>query len=814
MEGLDNGTEYAFEVRAVNSVGPGAAIADTAMLAATEPEAPQSLVATPGDGSVELVWTAPADDGGSAVTRYEYRHAKGSSVPEETAWTVAGTALPVTVDGLDNGAEYAFEVRAVNGVGPGAAVAGTAMLAATAPDAPQTLVATPGDGEVVLAWTAPADDGGAPVTEYQYRYAEGDSVPEETAWESAGADLTKTVDGLADGLDHTFQVRAVNRAGPGASSEATTTVLELPMLSVEDGRAEERDDPAIDFNVVLSRSSTRTVSVAYATTDRSAKAGEDYERTAGTLVFAAGETEKTVSVPLLRDAKDEGEETFSFLLSNARNARIGRAEATGIVSNDRDALPGAWLVRFGRTIAQQIVEAVGARLREEPRRHAAVGGVSVLDATAGVRPETDYIPGAGRLQLPGGERAAGQREGSGLPPGTSFHLSSSEAGDGPVFSVWGRAATDRFDADVEDARMAGDVTTGFLAADGDWGRMTLGAAIAHSQGRGTFAYTGPRASPQARGKVSSVMTGIYPYARLRVDETASLWGLAGAGTGRFTLTEEGSAPIRTDTALTLGALGAVKTLVAEPGTDGFALSLRSDAFWVRTSSKAVRSGATGNLAASEGEATRLRLALVGERPFADGDGRSLVPKLSLGVRHDGGDAETGFGLEVGGGIGWSDTRRGISGELNARRLVSHRARGFRDWGVSGSVRFDRAPSSERGPALSLTSSAGAEAVRGTDALFAATSVTELSRRGSPGSDGRIEAEAAYGLPAFGGRLTGVPYVGIGLSGSGRDYTLGWRTRRKAPSGHGELGFSISATRSEYERGETGYGAAVALTLRW
>ena len=777
------------------------------------PGLPQNLAATPGDGEVVLTWQAPASNGGSAVTEYEYRHAEGTSVPDETAWQSAGTSLTATVDSLTNGAEYAFEVRAVNDVGA-SEPASTTATPVTVPSAPRNLSAVPGDGEVTISWEPPESDGGAPIVEYQYRYAEGDTVPDETLGESAGADLTRTVDGLADGREHTFQVRAVNRVGPGALSEVTTTVLKLPILSVEDGRAEERSDPAVDFNVLLSRSSTRTVSVNYTTADRSAKAGEDYERTEGTLVFAAGEVEKTVSVPLLRDAKDEGEETFAFLLSDAQNARIGRAGATGVISNDGDALPGAWLVRFGRTIAQQIVEAVGTRLEEEPRRHATVGGVSMLDATAGVKLETTYLSAAERLQLPSDEQRARHNRSSGLPPGTSFHLSSSEPGDGPVFSLWGRGAADRFDAQVEDVRMDGDVTTGLIAADSDWGRMTLGAAIAHSQGRGTFAYTGPRASPQARGKVRSVMMGIYPYARLRVDDTASLWGLAGAGDGYFTLTEEAGAPIRTDINLTLGALGAVKTLVAAPDTDGFALSLKSDAFWVRTSSKAVRSVANGNLAASEGEVTRMRLALEGERPFSDGEGRSFVPKLSIGVRHDGGDAETGFGLEVGGGIGWTDTARGISAELNARRLVSHEARGFRDWGMSGSVRFDPTPSSERGLALSLTSSAGAAANRGTDSLFAATSVTELSRHNAPDSSGRITAEAGYGLPALGGRLTGVPYVGIGLSGSGRDYTLGWRTRRKAPSGHGDLGFSISATRSEYERGDTGYGVAVTLALRW
>ena len=770
VDSLTNGTEYAFEVRAVNAEGESEAAATTAT-PVTVPGLPRNLAAAPGDGEVMLAWEAPADDGGSAITRYEYRYAEGASVPDTTGWTSVDLVLTITVGGLTNGAEYAFEVRAVNDVGA-SEPASTTATPVTVPGAPKNLSAVPGDGEVTISWEPPESDGGAPIVEYQYRYAEGDTVPDETLWESAGADLTRTVDGLADGQEHTFQVRAVNRVGPGALSEATTTVLKLPILSVEDGQAEERSDPAVDFNVLLSRSSTRTVSVNYTTADRSAKAGEDYERTEGTLVFAAGEVEKTVSVPLLRDAKDEGEETFAFLLSDAQNARIGRAGATGVISNDGDALPGAWLVRFGRTIAQQIVEAVGTRLEEDPRRHATVGGVSMLDATAGVGLETTYISAAERLQLPSDEQRARHNRSSGLPPGTSFHLSSSEPGDGPVFSLWGRGAADRFDAQVEDVRMDGDVTTGLIAADSDWGRMTLGAAIAHSQGRGTFAYTGPRASPQARGKVRSVMMGIYPYARLRVDDTASLWGLAGAGDGYFTLTEEAGAPIRTDINLTLGALGAVKTLVAAPDTDGFALSLKSDAFWVRTSSKAVRSVANGNLAASEGEVTRMRLALEGERPFSDGEGRSLVPKLSIGVRHDGGDAETGFGLEVGGGIGWTDTARGISAELNARRLVSHEARGFRDWGMSGSVRFDPAPSSERGLALSLSSSAGAAANRGTDSLFAATSVTELSRRNAPDSSGRITAEAGYGLPALGGRLTGVPYVGIGLSGSGRDVSDG------------------------------------------
>ena len=80
------------------------------------------------------------DAGGAAISSYEYRYAAGVSVPADTGWTSAGTALTATVSGLNNGTQYAFEVRAVNGVGNNLAV-GTAATPATLPDAPQNLAA-------------------------------------------------------------------------------------------------------------------------------------------------------------------------------------------------------------------------------------------------------------------------------------------------------------------------------------------------------------------------------------------------------------------------------------------------------------------------------------------------------------------------------------------------------------------------------------------------------------------------------------------------------------------------------------------------
>ena len=147
----------------------------------------------------------------------------------------------------------------------------------------------------------------------------------------------------------------------------------LPIISVTDTGAVEGEDETVDFEVTMSRASTETVTVNYGTSSGTAQAGADYVATAGTLTFAPGETEKTVQVTLIDDAVDEGRETFRFELSEASGAVIADGDATVWVSNG-DPVQGAWLGRFGRTVASQIVDAVSARLLDGPRELAADAG--------------------------------------------------------------------------------------------------------------------------------------------------------------------------------------------------------------------------------------------------------------------------------------------------------------------------------------------------------------------------------------------------------------------------------------------------------
>jgi len=178
----------------------------TAFLAA--PSAPQNLTATPGDQSVALSWSAPASDGGSAVTDYDvYRD--GSLLT-----TVPATTTSLTDTGLTNGQAYSYEVTAINSVGEGPAAGPVSATPAvvSAPSAPQDLSAVTARGRgVELSWTAPASDGGSSVTGYNV-YRDGSLLA------SLGVVTSYKDTHTNRGQTYEYTVTAVNAVGEGAAA--------------------------------------------------------------------------------------------------------------------------------------------------------------------------------------------------------------------------------------------------------------------------------------------------------------------------------------------------------------------------------------------------------------------------------------------------------------------------------------------------------------------------------------------------------------------------------------------------------------------
>ncbi len=107
----------------------------------------------------------------------------------------------------------------------------------------------------------------------------------------------------------------------------------LPTLAIHDVTVSEDAGSAL-FRVSLSEESDEVVTVGYRTSDWTATAGSDYTATSGMLTFAPGETRTVIAVPVLDDSEEEGDETFTVRLSDARNATLGDPEGTGTIRDD------------------------------------------------------------------------------------------------------------------------------------------------------------------------------------------------------------------------------------------------------------------------------------------------------------------------------------------------------------------------------------------------------------------------------------------------------------------------------------------------
>ena len=662
----------------------------------------------------------------------------------------------------------------------------------------------------------------------------------------------------------------------GAASSGTVAIADddgLPAVSIHDKTVQEKRG-AVTVKITLSEPSTEVVRVTFTTNEArsTATVGEDYLWTRRTVTFSPGETRTLIGVFLLDDSIDDPDETIIVELSNPRGAVIADGEAVITIENS-DPLPSAWLTRFGRAAAETAIDGITARMAapRAPGTEAAVGGYALGGfalGTAGAAWNGDVaLDGAGARHpgglaaggmpthpgmmggAPLGSRNAGQFPGAaaGLShPGAAFQ-SVSGAGfgagpysttrsmtlgdllvgsrlawtggadaDGGSLGFWGQGSRASFDGAQDGVNLDGEVTTALLGADYARGNWLVGVALTQSRGDGGYRSLArpdeavASDAPVGDGAIETSLTAAIPYASWRGSERLDLWGAVGRGAGEIALAPESHDALSTDIGWTMAAAGLRSELFASAG--GASLALVSDALWARTTSDRI-----SGLAASEGAVARLRLGLEGSRAFQLPGGGSLTPKLELGARHDGGDAETGFGVEVGGGIAWSDPRFGLKLDIEGRALISHEDGAMRDRGFSASLAYDPRADSAQGLTLTLRQDIGSASSGGLNALFADDPIAR--RTVGYGSDrvsdaGRWSMEAGYGLPAFGGRFVGTPHMSYGGSAFGRDVSVGWRLAPEAGPGAPELSLGVLATRHESDREGADHGVGIEFQARW
>ena len=236
---LNPGTTRHYRVAAINSVGPGEySNVDSATTAPDVPGAPAGLGAVAnGTSQIDLSWTAPTDDGGADITGYRVEFAEQSTGP----WRVLRSDTQsddteFSHTGLNPGTTRHYRVAAINAAGTGdPSDVASATTDPTIPDPPTGLsAAADGQTRIRLSWTAPAYDGGAPVSGYRVEVSADSADTWTVLFANTGnARTTFTHTGLQPGTTRHYRVSAINVAGTGAASNvahATTdaTVPDAP----------------------------------------------------------------------------------------------------------------------------------------------------------------------------------------------------------------------------------------------------------------------------------------------------------------------------------------------------------------------------------------------------------------------------------------------------------------------------------------------------------------------------------------------------------------------------------------------------------
>ena len=348
-----------------------------------------------------------------------------------------------------------------------------------------------------------------------------------------------------------------------------------------------------------------------------------------------------------------------------------------------------------------------------------------------------------------------------LLQGSGFALNRATASGG-VLSFWSRSASSSFYGQDGALALNGDVRSTMFGADYSKGRMITGVSLAHSRGLGSYAGVDS-------GQMTSAVTGLYPWVGFKANERVTLWTVAGYGAGGLLLNHGAGAPIKTGLSMAMAAGGGRGELVANDA--GFELAFKADALWVGTRTDAA-SGPSGNLDSTRAGVTRLRTALEGSQSMTIAARMALTPSVEVGIRQDGGDAETGRGVDIGLGLMLADGVTGLAVDVRMRRLLVHQADGFAESGMSVSLSYDPTPSTPLGFRARVAPAWGGESMSGAGALWSRDTMGGIGQDALFGGGKRLDTEVGYGLP-LGARFVGTPRVGLRTSEYGRDYRIGY-----------------------------------------
>ena len=307
VSGLTNGTSYTFTVSATNAVGTGAVSSSSkAVVPGLVPNAPTAVTALAADGQATVSFTAPTNPGTSAITGYTVTSSPG--VHTCTTPDVSTTTCAVT--GLTNGTGYTFTVRAMNAIGSSTdSDPSTAITPGVLPGAPTDVIATAGDSQAIVSWTAPISSGTSQIDRYTVT-----SSPASLACTTPdGTGTTCTVAGLSNGTDYVFSVVAHSNVG---NSEASIPSSSVTPVGGSSSGGDQSASPEVTSNPSPTPTPTPAVSASVTpTVAPSATPSPSVTAPAGVVLLSGSERANaqvvTVAAPVSTSAVNAPEVTVS-----------------------------------------------------------------------------------------------------------------------------------------------------------------------------------------------------------------------------------------------------------------------------------------------------------------------------------------------------------------------------------------------------------------------------------------------------------------------------------------------------------------------
>ena len=760
---------------------PGLSIAD-APTVAEGGEAVFPVTLNP--ASSQVVTVAYATQDGTAVTDSDYTATSGT-LRFEPGETIQNIQVATLRDAIAEPSE-SFTVELSDPVGTAitnstgvGTIAADAMPALSITDAvpvaeggEATFMVSLSPASSELVTVAYATQDGTAVADSDYTATSGTLrfEPGETIQNIQVATLR---DAIAEPSE-SFTVELSDPVGTAITNSTgvgTIAADAMPALSITDAVPVAEGGEAT-FMVSLSPASSELVTVAYATQDGTAVAGSDYTAASGTLQFDSGMTSHTIRVAVLNDTAVEPTETFAVELSDPVRATLADGTGVGTITDDvehrveraiRTGLP-----EVGRAIAFSAVTCRIDRKMSDTRTWDNAGRL----AGGGFPPAANF---GGHAAFGGPGTTFGGSTGAfgdspfptqaSMTPGQqlgnlSFLMASQETaeGGGGRVAAWGCGDYRRLSGagGLGAGSWNGEVYSLHVGVDVRLGSNVL-AGVSVSRSRGMIDYEGGLGSGTDGGEHDLRLVGVHPFLGWSVTPGLQLWGTVGHAWGELRIVDELGGLTGAAT-LNSGALGLNGRLLTRGATT---LSLRGEGALAQLTADS----ATFEVATLDMWRFRLTTELSHELLFSSGT--SLTPWAELGARHDGGDGQTGAGLELGGGLRYRVPQVGLTAEGYGRWLAVHEG-ALQEWGVGAMVTIDPGMD-RRGLSASVTPSWGETA----------TGVQRLWQQGAAGpawygtSRAQVDAQLGYGVPVFGGRSVLTPFGAMNLAGNeARRYRLG------------------------------------------